>query len=404
MPYDFFLSNQASPPIAFDRQTGVIYGYGRINWNFMLESEDYFLRLNFNSRIGGDYRYKNDDYTGYIDSTYTRVNTSFGGYVLTSSVAGYYIGRTPFFIGLIDKIKVSSGYTGYRDNYEDLDGFSNGIQGQVFIGPGIGRMRIISPVILAWQFLEENDSESYDNIENLAEFLAGEWTYKLKHWRYEKYFYQDFEKILAENDIMQGLSCEDLMRLLEFKSNMDEERIYGCRLWFGTGGAGAIYSDNFEGSYTAKGFVLRLPVSLEAGYPFSRRWQTYLDVTGYLLSPDFVDWESHLRGEGGIAYYIADRWRVSLAVKGRWWDKSQTTEKWERPPDPEGIHIDYIILPAKGWWVDFPLNLKYYLEDKLYIYGEVSAGRTHHEYPNYDDGITDYTGFDLEIGLTWRLR
>lgn len=380
----------------------VAYYHLGIPWSLRILAENKFVDLYLAPYSSGSYRSWVKDFNGVIDSTFTRINPDIGVGLNTYSFSGLYIGRTPFFAAISDTLNSGFWYDSYDNGDISYTATTKGVYGSLFFGPGIGRIRNVTSVIHAWQFLDEIGKANHDNVETLAGLLARKYTYSLKYSRYEKYFYQDLEKLLQEKGIVSELSTYDLMRLREIVATMQPGRLSGVRLWSGVGGNGEITSrvgtdTSFLRTYLDKG----IQINLEAGYPLTRRWQLSGKLTADIITPDWNKLENHVRGEGQISYYLTDRWKLSLGLEGRRWDESQTTPSIETG---NSIFDQIIISAAKGWWFDIPLGVTFYLEDNLYIYGNAGYAWTHREYPNYDGSIYDHSGFFAETGFTWRLR
>ncbi len=295
---------------------------------------------------------------------------------------GWYLAGSSWFTG--GKARLSEyGGIEYSWPQDTLRPYLTLPRGKVLAGGGLGRVRNVASAARAWLFLEENGAASYDNIQQLAAFLSSEWKYKIKYWRYQKYFYADADSVLVEAGALSELTPYQLMRLREIVENTSQfERLSGNRLSIMSG---LNYNDYDRDS----DLEAEIALSLIGGQPVSRRWQVSYSTENEVYLPFYSLVEGY-RPEASsesmisLSYYISDSWRLSSEVDA------------------------FILLNYFTYGYDctvssrlVPVELTMYVDNHLDL-----SIKPYCEY--YLDEITDIQihdfHFGLDAGLNWRLR
>jgi hypothetical protein len=337
---------------------GNIEGSGGVSWSIRFSGEE----KHYNTYLSGSAGSRLHSYTSeeQIDTLYlTQGNTYYSIYggLRFKSHGGWYLKESPVFVGWDGGIGVH-GESCYYDRYYDYEPFLDNdlnLHGDVFLGVGIGKLRGVSSVARAWDFLEELGVASRQNIEALAGILASRWAYELKHWRYEKYFYSDVEGALVDIGAVPRLTPYQVMRLDELINNLTGWRSYGVRCFVGLGGRFSIFDS--------------IPV---------------FEGTSYYVNLDHLDYYGTCGSS--IYYYLGERWRIGSSVRLA------------------------ILFGKLSWeeenflWPDMrftPFTLSYYLDDKLTINSSIDYRLdiiSHERYSRY------YHDVRISFDLTWRLR
>lgn len=362
-------------------RSGNIEGSGGVSWSIRFSGEE----KHYNTYLSGFAGSRLNSYTSeeQIDTLYlTQDNTYYSTYgrLGFKSHGGWYLKESPAFVGWDGDIDVH-GESRYYDWYYDGEPFWDNdfnLYGNVFLGVGIGKLRGVSSVARAWDFLEELGVTSRQNIEALAGVLASRWAYELEHWRYEKYFYSDVEGALVDIGAVPRLTPYQVMRLDELINNLTGWRSYGVRCFVGLGGRFSIF-DSIPVYPGVRMYTF-------AGYPISRRWQTgaWIEGTSYYVDLDYLAYYGTCGSS--IYYYLGERWRIGSSVAlvirlGRL--------SWEE---------ENFLWPDM-WFT--PFTLSYYLDDKLTMNSSIDyrldiVSRGHYSRYHHDARVS----FDL----TWRLR
>lgn len=351
-----------------------------LKWNLRFLGEKRYLNIRSSAFLEGDaYSHKYEERRDTLDTTWSDTYLQASGRLFFSSSAGWYLGNSPCFLGFSGDFYGDEYVNYYSYRSPEIWVFMPTLDGELFVGAGIGKIRNVRPVIHAWQFLEEIGQENRPNIQNLAEILATQWSYELKHWRYEKYFYQDIEKLLVEKDVVSRLSPYEVMRLREIISSVSDSRLYGAR--FSTMiGARASY----DWSISVKPGLL---MSFSGGYPLSRHWQIGAYARGEILFPELAGVEYDFLVNAYVHYYLGERWRMGgdVSARHRWLPGWQSEVKYRR------TQMEFV-----------PLEVKYYLDDKL----AVNAGLRYslNMYKSTEQHSSLSQDFQLSAGLVWRLR
>lgn len=353
-----------------------IYGgsSGSIFWDLHLLGEQRYFDAKIRPGLNGYLRAYAREYeedTFYFSDTTKYFNQ--GTFLVLDSDGGWYLGQSPFFIGYREGFRADQKLR-LSDFYGDTSFLT--MSGYVYLDVGIGKLRNASPAANAWYFLEELGYADYGNIESLGKHLASQWSYELKHWRYEKFFYSDAEDLLIAESVVPRLTAYQVMRLREIISGFPDQRLYGTRFTLGVG--------------------WRLPqepvirAELKAGYPFSRRWQfnflgrSFLEIPG--LDSDSL--EITVRGNSSLSYYVGEQWRLSSSLDVEFFDgPSHYVGYLERSID-----------------VTFnPVTVSLYLDDRL----DIDVG-LNYSFQKQEREPNGYLNVKHEVGLdaklAWRLR
>lgn len=282
--------------------------YGYVSWKLRLLGEARFVDVDLFSSLGGGITLSYyDSQAATTDSSYTIRQLLYRTVLNGSFDVGYYIKQFPWFLGGTGWVDVNE-YT--TDNFFRLFRRPH-IEGGAFFQGGFGKVRDVTPVIHSWYFLEEAGNVSGENISSLAEILARRWSYQVKYWRHQKFFYPDVENELIEDNVTDGLSIYEAMRLREIVENFPRDRLLGGRVSLGAG------ISTFEG-----GLYPAVRLALLAGAPVTRRWQlsgsgkatvflpTHTTISGYLP-------EHEVTADLEIYYYIGERWQLRSLAETR---------------------------------------------------------------------------------------
>jgi hypothetical protein len=349
--------------------------YGYVSWVLRLLGEQRFVDVDLYSSLGGGIT------LSYYDS---QVDTTYSSYILRDLTyrtilngacdVGYYLKQSLWFVGGTGLVDINRYAT---DNFLNLfrSFYFSSNEYAVFFQVGYGKVRDVTAVIHSWYFLEEAGNVSRENISSLAEILARRWSYQLKYWRHEKFFYPEVEKELIEDNVTDGLSVYEAMRLREIVEDFPQDRLLGARVGIGPG------VGEFEGSWYP---AIRL--SFLGGAPVTRRWQfsasgeatvflpTRTTISGYL--PEY-----EVNAELGVYYFIAERWQLRsvaetcLKSEEWWWSRGSYSVSYT----PIGVVV----------YLDNHLNLNLYATGTMVT--RLSDSR---EEMNYL--------FSLVASLTWR--
>jgi len=353
-----------------------IYGSssGSISWDLRLLGEQRYFDVKINPGLNGH----SGAYTGeYKEDTLYSTDTAKyfdqGTFLAIVSDGGWYLGQSPFFIGYREGFRADQKLC-LSDVYVDTSFLT--ANGYLYLNVGVGKIRDVTPAANAWYFLEELGYANYDDIESLGKLLASQWSYELKHWRYEKFFYADAENLLIEEGVVPRLSAYEVMRLREIVASFPSRRLYGTRFTLGVG--------------------WRLPqepairVVLEAAYPISRRWQFNFCGRSFLEIPG-VDRDSlgyTISGTTSLSYYVGELWKISSSLEGEFFDGPSYYVGYEE----KDISVSFI-----------PIGVNWYLDDRLDLNTELSYSfRRREREPNRMLDVEH--SFRLNVGLTWRLR
>ncbi|TET22752.1 MAG: hypothetical protein E3J71_04930 [Candidatus Stahlbacteria bacterium] len=356
-----------------DQTGGSGGGYWGFDWEFCLRGENRYIYLKLNPlvRLGiSSYRYVSQEDTVEYERQESYFHQSAN--LRSSAYANWYIGESPFFWGIDGHFFMDESGYWHEDTF-----YNPGIwtSGAIYAVTGVGRIRDATPAAHAWQFLEEIDQLGYDNINSLAELLSVRWRYEMKHWRYERFFYQDVENRLLEEGIVKDLSAYELMRLREIISYFPQDRLSGTRLKLGVGG------------YP---WVLETWANLKGAYPLSRRLQfSFLGVVE-LAFPELEEVDHSLYGNSTLAYYVGERLKIFSAVNGDW---------------RTGV-FNYLLGEGERVFLSFtPFGLDLYLDEKLKLSTKVTYyfDRTEEQYAGVQSLDVRHS-VSLRADLTWRLR
>jgi len=362
-------------------RSGYMGGSGSGSWSIRYSGEDKHLNTYVSGSAGSRINsYTSEEQIDTVDTDRASKDYSVYGRLRFKSHGGWYLKESPVFMGWDGDIDMYA-ESRYIDSYLYDEPFLRNdlnLYGDVFLGVGIGKLRGVSSVARAWDFLEELGVASRQNIEALAGILASRWAYELKHWRYEKYFYSDVEGVLVDIDAVPRLTPYQVMRLDELINNLTGWRPYGVRCFVGLGGRFSIF-DSIPVYPGVRMYTF-------AGYPISRRWQTgaWIEGTSYYVDLDHLAYYGTCGSS--IYYYLGERWRIGSSV-------ALVTQlgrlSWE----------DEDFLWPDMWFT--PFSLSYYLDDKLTINSSIDyrldiISRGHYSRYHHDARVS----FDL----TWRLR
>ena len=345
---------------------------GYVSWKLRLLGEARFVDVDLYSSLGGGITLSYyDSRVDTVDSSYTLRFPTYRTILNSAFEVGYYLKQSPWFVGGTGYVDVNE-YT--TDNFFRLFRRPH-IEGGAFFQGGFGKVRDVTPVIHSWYFLEEAGNVSRENISSLAEILAKRWSYQLKYWRHEKIFYPEVEKELIEDNVTDGLSIYEAMRLREIVENFPQDRLLGARVGIGPG------LGEFEGSWYP---AIRL--SFLGGASVTRRWQLSgsgeatvflpprIIIAGYL--PEY-----EVNAELGVYYFIAERWQLRsvaetcLKSEEWWWSRGSYSVSYT----PIGVVV----------YLDNQLNLN------LYTTGTMAA--------RLSDSREEMSYlFSLVASLTWR--
>jgi hypothetical protein len=282
--------------------------YGFVSWALRLLGEQRFVDVNLYSSLGGGLTLSYyDSQVDTVDSSYTLRFSTYRTILNSAFNAGYYLKQSSWFVGGIGSIEFKT-YTHdfdwlFRSSFYPLDGCD------AFFQIGYGKVRDATPVVHSWYFLEEMNKVSSKNIATLADVLARRWSYQYKYWRHEKVFYPDVENKLLEDNVVEGFSVYEAMRLREIVEYFPQDRLLGARAGIGPG------ISNFGGSWYP---AIRL--TFLGGAPLTRRWQlsgsanataflpTHTTIAGY-----FPEYE--VTSDAGVYYYIGERWQLRSLVE-----------------------------------------------------------------------------------------
>lgn len=353
-----------------------IYGgsSGSITWDLHLLGEQRYFDVKIRPGLNGYLRAYTSEYEE--DTLYSADTAKYfdqGTFLVIDSDGGWYLGQSPFFIGYREGFRADQKLR-LSDFYSDTSFLT--MSGYVYLDVGIGKLRNASPAANAWYFLEELGYADYGKIESLGKHLASQWSYELKHWRYEKYFYSDAEELLIKEGVVPRISAYEVMRLREIIASFPYQRLYGTRFTVGVG-----WRLPYKPSARA---------SLEIGYPLSRRWQfnftgrTYLDCPGF----DSDSLEITVRGTTSLSYYVGEQWRLSSSLDVEFFDGPS----------------HYVGYPERNIDVTFnPVTVSLYLDDRLDIDIGLSYSFQRREWePNRYLNVEHEVG--LNANLIWRLR
>lgn len=349
--------------------------YGYVSWKLRLLGEARFVDVDLFSSLGGGITLSYyDSQVDTTDSSYTIRQLLYRTVLNGSFEAGYYLKQSCWFLGGTGWVDINRYAT---DNFFNLfrSFYYSSNEYAAFLQAGYGKVRDVTPVIHSWYFLEEAGNVSRENISSLAEILARRWSYQLKYWRHQKFFYPDVENELIEDNVTDGLSIYEAMRLREIVENFPRDRLSGGRVSFGVG------INSFEGDlYPA------VRLALLAGASVNRRWQfsgsanataflpTYTTVYRYL--PEY-----EITSNVGVFYFIGERWQLRSVAETHlkseewWWSRGSYSVSYT----PIGVVV----------YLDNHLNLNLYATGTMAT--RLSDSREE----------TNYL-FSLAASLTWR--
>ena len=283
--------------------------YGYVSWVLRLLGEHRFVDVDLYSSLGGGITLSYyDSRVDTVDSSYILRFPTFRTFLNGSFDAGYYLKQSLWFVGGTGWADINR-YA--RDNFFNLfrSFYYSSNEYAVFFQAGYGKIRDVTPVIHSWYFLEEAGNVSRENISSLAEILAKRWSYQLKYWRHEKVFYPDVENELIEDNVTDGLSIYEAMRLREIVENFPHDRLTGARVAIGPG------ISKFEGSWYP---AIRL--SFLGGAPVTRRWQLFGSGEATVFLPSRIIIAGYLpeyeaTANLGVYYYTGERWQLRSLVE-----------------------------------------------------------------------------------------
>lgn len=292
-------------------------------WQSSYGSSGVSLKRDLN--INGETRFIhlsiNPSLTGSLNSEITQLepDSIVSSSLIRSSIGcsayfygGWYLAGSPWFMGGKARFSEYGGIKYYWPQ-DTLHPYLTIPRGKVLAGGGLGRVRNVASAARAWLFLEENGVASYDNIQQLAAFLSSEWKYKIKYWRYQKYFYADADSVLVKTGVLNELTSYQLMRLREIVENSSQfERLSGNRLSVMSG----LNCNDYDRDNDLEAEIV---VSLLGGQPISRRWQVSYSTENEVYLPFYTLVEGYRpeassRSMISLSYYIGDSWKLSSEV------------------------------------------------------------------------------------------
>lgn len=346
---------------------------GSATWDFHLLGEQRYFDAKISPGVRGYYDHNIIEIsdTTYLSGIAERFSQ--GSFLTIDSRGGWYLGETPFFIGYREGFRADQKLR-LSNVYGDTSFLT--VSGYLYLNVGVGKIRDVTPAAHAWYYLEELGYANYDDIESLGKLLASQWSYELKHWRYEKFFYADAENLLIEEGVVPRLSAYEVMRLREIVASFPSQRLYGTRFTLGVG--------------------WRLPQEpairavLEAAYPISRHWQFNFCGRSFLEIPG-VDRDSlgyTISGTTSLSYYVGELWKISSSLEGEFFNGPSYYVGYEE----EDISVSFI-----------PIGVDWYLDDRLDLNTELSYSfRRREREPNRTLDVEH--SLHLNASLTWRLR
>lgn len=353
----------------------------QLGWDLNINGEKRFLHI-------GLYPDLMSNFYGYLwqtepDSINTGKDFDLSAGGMGTFYGGWYVDESPWFLGVRSYLTAHGGIR-YNDYYDEINPLWSVPRIEVLVGGGLGKVRNVGPAARSWLFLEENGKASYDNIDALGQLLGKEWKYKLTYWRHHKFFYQDVENLLVEENVIDRLSPYQAMRLREILDNPSQfNRISGTRI--------SIFAGVSFNSYRRDNDELepQINVSILGGCPISRRWQVsyssqntvYLPLYYYLSEyrPDYVS-----RLQISFSHYIGDSWMLTSGFDG----------------DLEAYYLvedyDYFLLLSV-----IPVEITLYLDNNLDLN---IKPRYSLEMSEHFSRTIQVHHFGLDANLTWRLR
>jgi len=353
-----------------------------IKWDLEFFGEERFFDVVISSSLWGYWdSYTVEEHTDTFDSTKNSYGYNLSGHIDLGSDGGWYFKDSPWFLGWDADLDLRRWVYYYSNEYyydEPVDINMLDLDGLCFLGVGIGKIRGVTSIVHAWDFLEEMEIAYRQNIEALADVLATRWAYELKYWRYEKYFYSDVEDALVNIGAVPRLTPYQVMRLDELINNLKARRTYGIRCFVGLGGRFSA----FDSIPVEPGVI----VDIVAGYPISRRWQTYAWSEGSFWYKDLDYLTYHGFYGGSVYYYLGERWRMGSSVLSEiYLGDMSWMDEWELRPQ---------------MWLS-PFSLSYYLNERLTIDGGVSYYLSTYRSESYS---SQWHNLYVDFDLTWRLR